>query len=158
MPWAKLTHERTMKVYKELLGDFIVKANSNVDLKIKEVMIRSEMQKRDFTKRQMNILSTIITLSFVFGKETAILKPSDYALTGVPVKKIQEELSKLLEMNVITWDKDFNEFGINDITVWTAPYHNHYVDKRTQELFFINLRHAGVEVEAIVKKIKEMGC
>lgn len=157
MSWAELTHERTVKVYKEMLGEFIVNANSNVDLKVKEVLVRTEIQKRDFTKRQMNILSSIIALSYMFGKEAAILKPSDFGLTGVPVKKIQEELSKLMEMNVIKWEKDFNEFLIIDPKDWTAPYHSHYDDKRSQELFFINLRHAGIDVEAIVKKKKEMG-
>lgn len=157
MTWAKLTHERTMKVYKEMLGDFVIKANSNLDLKVKEILIRTETQKRDFTKRQLNILSTIIALSFNFGKETAVLKPTDFSLTGVPAKKIAEELNKLISLKVIEWNKDFNEFKVTEPMTWEAPYHSHYDDKRSQELFFINLRHAGVDVTPIVEAKKKMG-
>lgn len=156
MPHAKNTYERTEKVYKFLLKDFILEANSNYEIKVKELLVRAEVQKRDFTKRQLNIISTIISFSFNYGKETALLKASDFALAGISAKKINEELTKLIEMEVINWDKDFNEFRIEEPRFWKAPYHNFYDDQRSQELFLLNLKHAGFDVEPVLIMLKQL--
>lgn len=156
MPHAKKTHERTEKVYRHLLKDFIIQANTNYEIKLKELLVRAEIQKRDFTKRQLNILSTIISFSFNYGKESALLKPSDFSLTGISVKKINDELTKLIEMKVIQWDRDFNEFRIEEPRFWQAPYHKFYDDKRSQELFLLNLKHAGYDTEQLLEKLKEL--
>jgi Bacteriophage replication protein O len=155
MPWAG-TYKRTVEVYKVLLKEMILSNEANIDLKIKEFLIRSEIQKRDFTKRHLNILSLIVTLSFNFGKESAILQITDFALTGLSVKKVKSEVDQLIEMGVITWNVDFNEFSISEPTSWKVPYHKHYDDKRSQELFFLNLKHAGVDVNPILEKIKKL--
>jgi hypothetical protein len=155
--WRETTYRRVVNVYKDLLKDSILSIETNLDLKIKEYMIRAEIQKRDFTKRQLNILSLIITFSFNYGKEAALLQISDFALTGLSVKKCRGELDQLIDMGVITWNTDFNEFSINDPLQWNnVPYHKHYDDKRSQELFFLNLRHAGVDINPILEKIKQL--
>lgn len=156
MPWAGKSYERTIKVYKELLKETIKEIDSDIDLKIKDLLIRADIQKRDFTKRQMNILYLILSLSFPYGKEKALLKPNDFSLTGVPLKIIKGELEKLIEMNIIEWDQDFNEFSVKEARFWKAPYHKHYDDKESQRLFILNLRHAGVDTTLILEKLKEM--
>jgi hypothetical protein len=58
---------------------------------------------------------------------------------------------------VIDWNrgKDSNEFSINDPREWKASYHKNYDDDRSKELFFLNIKHAGVsfDIEAIKKKV-----
>jgi hypothetical protein len=156
MPWREKTYERAEKVYKYLLKDMIMNIDTDYDRKINELLIRAEVLKRDFTKRQLKILTIILTFSFAYGKSTAMLQLSDFALTGIPPKKINEEIRKLIEMKVITWDDVFNEFSVNDPREWEVPYHNYYDDKRSIELFMLNLKHAGVDTEAILEKIKEL--
>jgi hypothetical protein len=57
VPFSKNAYDRTEKVYKKFLKEAIIKINGNYDLRIKELLIKSDIQKRDFTKRQLNILS-----------------------------------------------------------------------------------------------------
>jgi hypothetical protein len=155
--WAAKTYERTIEAYKELMQDSILSIKSDGDLKLKEYLIRAEIQKCDFTKRQLNILSLIVKFSFNFGKESALLQISDFEQSGISVKKIRSEIDQLIEMNVINWDTDFNEFSINDPLSWVeVPYHKYYSDTRSIELFFLNLKHAGVDVESFSEKLKEL--
>jgi hypothetical protein len=157
VPFSKNAYYRTEKVYKKFLKEAIIKINGNYDLRIKELLIKSDIQKRDFTKRQLNILSLILTFSYNYGKETAILKPTDFALTGLPSKKITEELKKLIDMNVISWDKDFNEFSIVEGRFWVdVPFHDHFDEKRSIELFLLNLRHAGIDVTEIIEELNKL--
>jgi hypothetical protein len=157
MPWAKLTRERIETVYKELFDKIVMKERS-LELSIKEVMIRTEILKRDFSKRQLTILSVILTFSYFYGKESAwIPKLKDFSIAGVSPTKIKDELTKLVDMNVITWyrGKDTNEFEINDPTEWKTPYHSGYDDRRSRELFFLNLKHAGIpfDIDELAKKV-----
>jgi hypothetical protein len=157
MPWAKLTRKRIATVYKELFNKIIMKER-NYELAVKEVMIRTEILKRDFSKRQLTILSVIMTFSYFYGKESAwIPKLKDFAIAGVSPTKITEELTKLVDMGVITWQrgKDTNEFAINDPTLWTTRYHSSYDDVRSRELFFVNLKHAGIafDIDALMEKV-----
>jgi hypothetical protein len=111
---------------------------------IKTIAIRSEMIKRDLTKRQYNILATIFILSYM--KDYAIIpKLMDFELSGVSKTLIKKELDKLVEMSVITWDKCNNHFSINDPMVWDAPYHYGYSNQRAEELFQLNLNQIGKE-------------
>jgi hypothetical protein len=153
VPWANLTAERT-KIYKKYLKKDIENIEDNFDLKMKDILIRAEIQKRDFTKRQLNILSLIITFSYPYGKEKALLKPTDFSLAGVPMKIIKSELEKMIELNIIEWDQDFNEFSVKEAKLWKAPYHQYYDDKRSQELFVLNLRHAGIPVAEMLEELK----
>jgi hypothetical protein len=154
--YREKTYERTVKVYKELLKDTILNIQTNYDLKIKEYLIKAEIQKRDFTKRQLNVLFLICTFSFNYGKETALLKITDFALSGISTNKVSGEITKLIETGVIKWDTDFNEFSINEPVNWNVPYHKHYDDKRSTELFLLNLKHAGVDIEPILEKLKKL--
>jgi hypothetical protein len=156
LSWAENTHDRIQTIYKELFDNYVV-TNRNHEFWLREVMVKAELLKRDFTKRQLSIISAIITFSYPYGKASALIpKLKDFALAGVLPTKIASELTKLVNLNVITWErgKDSNEFSINDPREWLASYHNHYNDIRSRELFFLNLKHAGIplDIEAMRRK------
>lgn len=156
MPWAKLTYERLQTVYPKIL-DKLFAMRSDRNLVAIEALIRAEILKRNFTKRQLTILSLIVTFSFQYGKESALIpKLKDFSIAGISATKVKDELTKLVEMKVITWErgKDTNEFSINDPRIWTAPYHSTYNDVRSRELFLLNLKHAGVtfDLDAIMEE------
>jgi hypothetical protein len=158
MPWAKQTHERIMTVYKEIIEKVAVK-DRNMELAVNELLVRAEILKRDFTKRQLVIMSYIITFSYFYGKESALIpKLKDFSLAGISPTKVKDELVKLEEMQVITWvrGKGYNEFSINDPREWKAEYHSSYDDARSKELFFLNLKHAGVSFDLDAIKEKAM--
>jgi hypothetical protein len=156
MPWAKMTYNRIQTIYAELFDKVFVKSR-NSELIAKDALIRAEILKRDFTKRQLTILTFIETFSFPYGKESAIIpKLKDFEVAGISATKVKDELTKLIDLNVITWErgKDTNEFWINDPREWKANYHSTYNDIRSRELFFLNLRHAGVtfDLDALMQK------
>src|SRR5205085_8025734 len=99
MPWAKLTYDRTVSVYKDLLEETLINHQKDIDLIIRELLVRGEILKHDFTKRQLTILMFIITFSFNYGKETAYIpKLQDFEVAGISKKHIKNELNKLMEM------------------------------------------------------------
>ena len=156
MLWAKLSHDRMQSVYLQIFDEIIVK-NHNPELATREVFIRAEILKRNFSKRQLTILAFIGTFSYMYGKESAIIpKLKDFEIAGISITKIADELKKLEGMNVITWyrGKDTNEFSINDPREWQADYHSIYNDIRSRELFLLNLKDAGTPYE-IVSQIEK---
>jgi hypothetical protein len=156
MPWAKMTHDRMNGVYHKLLEDIHSGKHKTMDFTIKEMLVRAEFLKRDFTKRHLKILSMIFTLSFQYGKEWALIpKMRDFELAGISKVKIRSEIDQLIEMNVIEWNQKENTFRITNPLGWTAPYHNGYSDERSRELFFLNLKHANINVDDILKSLGE---
>jgi hypothetical protein len=159
MPWAHFSHDRIIKYYTKLLEDISEKKYSDVDFIVNETLIRAEIIKRDFKKRQLNILSFIFIFSYGYGKEWALIpKMKDFELAGISKIIIRKELNQLLDMGVIEWKQDENLFRINDPRKWHGvPYHNGYNDDRARELFFMNLKHAGIEVNHILNSLKQEG-
>lgn len=154
MPWAKLTHER-MSIYKDVLGH-VIGGERNIDMAIKDMLIRAELLKRDFTKRQLTIVMFIFTFSFAYGKESAYIpKLRDFEIAGISFKKVRGELNKLLKMNVIEWNKEDSTFTILDPKLWDCPYNKGYDDDRSRELFMLNLQHSGIDVSPLIKKLRE---
>jgi hypothetical protein len=153
--WANQTYRRAVSVYSGIIDK--VYENRSREVVIKDLLVRSEILKRDFSKRQTNILWMIFTFSYAYGKEDAVIpKLQDFELCGVSKTNIKKELDKLTEMNVISWNEEENRFSINQTTDWEAPYQYGYSDVRSQELFFLNLKDAGVEgLEEIIKKARE---
>ncbi len=124
---------------------------------VKEMMVRGELIKRNFTKRQLNILWFIFTYSFPFGKDKAVItKLQDFELSGVHKTKVREELDKLIEMNVIEFEEKLHLYGIKDPYEWNAPYHAGHSDERNQDLFLLNLRDANVPIELIIEMMTKL--
>lgn len=154
MSWAHHTHERMKNTY-GCIAEEIKSQSKDINLIMNEFLIRTEALKRDFTKRQMNILGLIFTFSFGYSKEWALIpKMKDFELAGISSIKIRSEIDQLVEMGVIKWNQVENLFSINDPRKWTVKYHNGYCDNRSRELFILNLQHSGFDAEAIKAKIK----
>lgn len=158
MPWAKKTYELTTQIYKEFLPKMLERRNGDLDLVIKELLIRAEILKHDFTKRQLTILMFIITFSFNYGKPSAYVpKLSDFEIAGIHRSKIKKELTKLIDMNIIEWNQEDHEFSIIEARFWKdVPYNYDYNDDRSRQLFFLNLEHAGIDIQPILEKLKKM--
>lgn len=121
---------------------------NNQQLPLQELLIRTEVLKHDFTKRQMNIISMIFQLSYYLGKSKAIIpKMMDFELCGISKIKVRSELQKLVEMKVVLWDEEENSFSINDPREWIgAKYHSGYNDNRAKDLFILNMKDMGIDV------------
>jgi hypothetical protein len=147
MPWSNHAHERVTAFYSEALKGIEKKKLDNPHLFIQQMLIHGEMLKRDFTKRQMNIICAILTLSYLLGKETAIVpKMRDWEIVGISKVKIRQELTQLVKMDVLHWEEEGNVFRIKDIREWKAKYHNGYNDERANELFALNIKDSGIDI------------
>ena len=139
-----LNKEIYSMMHKSILNEYkarYISRNHDETFFKKSTFIREELLKRDFTKRQLNILWFIYRYSFFYGKEEAIITHlSDFELCGVHRTKIKEELLKLEEMNVIGIDLTIKSYWIKEPTKWKTPYHKDYDSKRARELFLLNLR------------------
>lgn len=157
MPWRNLTYDETVRVYNELMSEvYGKKGKINLELIIKELLIRAEMFKYDFTKRQMIIVMFIITFSFNIGKEVAYIpRLNDFYIAGISPTKIKQELIGLTKMNVIDWNQKENTFRIKDSREWLVPLNIGYNDPRAIDLYFKNLEHAGVDVVKLIEKLKK---
>lgn len=159
MPWAQYFRDHLeTKVLEDLLDALVKHASSDSNFMVRDFYIRSEMLKRDFTKRQRAILTFIFAISYNIGQKTAVIpKMRDWEICGIQQAKAPGELKKLVNMNVITWDKETNEFGIADPRGWKVPINQGYNQDRARELLILNMRHAGIDVDAIMKKSLEKG-
>lgn len=146
MPWSEVAYERVTSLYSEVLKEVEKKKIENPYLGIQQLLIRGEMLKRDFTKRQMNIICTILTLSYLIGKEKAIVpKMQDWEIAGISKVKIRHELTQLVKMGVVDWNEDEHAFSVKDIREWKVKYHSGYNDIRANELFALNLKDSLTE-------------
>jgi hypothetical protein len=112
----------------------------------REMLIRGEVLRRNFTKRQMNILSFLMAYSLYLGKERAIIpKMRDFEIAGVGKDKIRSELDRLVELNVLDWNQEEKSFAVKDPWEWEIKYHSGYNHERGTELFLLNLSDLGIE-------------
>lgn len=152
MPWARSTYERLVTLYPELLKT--LKEKQSDAMMYADLLIRAEILKRDFTKRQQKILGMIYTFSYAYGKEWALIpKMRDFEICGVSKIKIRKELDQLVEMDIIEWNEEAHLFRMKDPREWKAAYISSYNDNRSRELFILNLRHANVDVDSLVESI-----
>ena len=95
-----------------------------------------EIYKRDFSKRQINILMFIIRLSYGFGrKRTLSIKMNDFENYGVDSTKIKKELAHLVEANIIYWDTENNIFCLNkNYSIWCKNLVPEYNKERFSNL------------------------
>jgi hypothetical protein len=158
MPWAKFTYERTIEVYKSVLEETLLNHQKDIDLIVKELLFRAEVLKHNFTKRQLFILSMIVTFSYNYGKDYAYIpKLQDFELAGISKKHIRNEMDKLIDMNVISENREDGLYKIIEPRYWiNVPYNAGYNDNRSRELFLLNLDHAGIDISSIVRNLNDM--
>jgi Bacteriophage replication protein O len=152
--YAEGSYHRGANFYLEAMKR--VQSNRSDAIIIQEAFVRAEIMKRAFTKRQQAILLTIFSLSFPYGKTEALIPiQTDFSLSGIPRDKVRGELDKLIGLNVIQHRKEdgLNLYSIQDPRTWEAPYHHKYVNTRAIELFFLNMKHAGENMEDIQNQV-----
>lgn len=153
MPNSEEQEERYSRVL-EMLGEYFQDRDN--EIVAQELIVRSEFLKRDFTKRQLNILLLIHRFSLGFGKECAIIPQiQDFEICGVSKTKVRQELDKLLDLDVIEWNKDENLFKISKPSMWKADYHKSHVHTRFIELMTINALDADWS-KSIIDEIESM--
>ena len=154
MPWSKYMIDASHpKVYLDLIDALLKHTSKDGNYLMRDLYVRSELMKYDFTKRQHSILKFIFAASYDYGKDTAIIpNMRDWELCGVQSFKAKCELERLEEMKVISWNRETHEFGITDPRIREAPRNYYYNNTRARELFILNLKHAGIDVDSIIKK------
>jgi hypothetical protein len=156
MPWMDLTHNQKIDIYKEIFKE-IVDSPKDIDLIVQEMLIQSEMLRHDFTKRQMVIITFIMTLSFTFGKREAYIpKVIDFEVVGISSKYVHSELNKLVMLGVLKWDKEEKLFSVKNPTRWDVPISSGHNYDRARQLFYLNMEQAGIDVQPFLKKNKDI--
>jgi hypothetical protein len=142
MPWFTGTKNRVLSIITT------VYKNRDVHEIVDHLVINSEIIKRDFSKRQQKIILFIKMLSFPFGKTWAVIpNMQDFELCGINKTVVNEELKKLVELNVLSWDKVGNRFSIREPHGWLVSYHTGYNDARAGDVFTLNLNDALDEID-----------
>lgn len=149
MHWSEIGYDRLVTLYNDIILNIGKKKRDNLEIPRFEMLYRAEVLRRDFTKRQLKIISMIQSLSGYIGKERAIVpKMKDWEIAGISKIKARAELIKLVEMNVIDWNEEENSFAIKDPREWTGVnFHSGYNNERAREIFMLNLKDSGVYSE-----------
>lgn len=118
---------------------------ASAEFDIQEHLIRTDFLRRDFTKRQMKIMTFIFNYSYGLAKEWALIpKMKDFEVAGISSIKIRKEIDQLIELGVLEWKQEENLFRIIDPREWTVAYNSSFSFDRAQTLFDINLQHGGI--------------
>jgi phage replication O-like protein O len=103
--------------------------------------IWDEVIRRDFSKRQKDILHLILRLSYGCQKKVAhIPMLKDFAICGVTPNHISNEVAYLKECKVIEWDREDMIFAFNkNYDVWQVSPVRSWNKERFKELIHLNL-------------------
>ncbi|MEK8215549.1 replication protein [Paenibacillus sp. FSL L8-0463] len=101
-----------------------------------------ELIRRNFTKRQKDILLFIWRMSYGCNLKVAYIpKSKDFEICGVPATHIKNELKHLESAKVIIWDKKGKLFSINkDYDLWQITPVIGWETERFNELIHLNLK------------------
>ncbi|MDB4868273.1 MAG: hypothetical protein JWR03_2606 [Cohnella sp.] len=103
--------------------------------------IWNEVIRRDFSKRQKDIILFIWRLSYGCKKKTAYVPMlKDFELCGVGYSNITKELKYLVEMRVISWDREPCIFSVNkDYERWQVSPVRGWDEERFKVLLHQNI-------------------
>lgn len=103
--------------------------------------IWNEIIRRDFSKRQKDIILFIWRLSYGCQKKTALIpKLKDFELCGIGQQNIRKELDYLTGCKVIFWEKEENVFSVNkDYEQWQISPVRGWDEEKFKELISKNL-------------------
>ncbi|AHJ88643.1 DnaD-like helicase loader [Geobacillus phage GBK2] len=101
-----------------------------------------EILRRNFTKRQQNIVLFIWRLSYGCGKKECIIDKFNYfELAGLDKSDIKKELKYLKMCNVLQWDEQTMIFAINkDYDLWQINPNKNWDDDKFKKLIALNLK------------------
>jgi len=113
-----------------------------------------EILKRDFSKRQLNILLFIIRYSYGFGKKACVFEHlSDFQQCGIARQTIKQELETLVEAKVIIWDTKLNIFELNkNYDTWQISNHK-FFNTTKREMLIKYVLGCTQNINNIVHKI-----
>ncbi|MCL6605522.1 MAG: replication protein [Paenibacillus sp.] len=108
--------------------------------------IWNEIIRRDFSKRQKDIVFFIWRLSYGCKKKTALIPLlKDFELCGIGYQNIRKELDHLSGCRVISWDKNTNVFSVNkDYDQWQISPVKGWDEKKFKDLISKNLNEKKV--------------
>lgn len=115
-----------------------------------------EVIRRDFSKRQKDIILFIWRLSYGVNQKTAYIPKLVYfELCGIGKNHIRKELEYLEHCKVIIWDKEERTFEVNkDYEQWQVSPVKSWFDYKFDELVHLNIRKSSQKGN---KKVPEMG-
>lgn len=119
--------------------------------------IWDEVIRRDFSKRQKDILFFIWRLSYgCRGKTSAYIPKLVYfELVGIGKNHIKDQLLILESSGVIFWDREANIFSVNkDFDQWEIPQVRAWKEFRFDEILSLNLEESSQKGN---KKVPETG-
>lgn len=104
--------------------------------------IYNECIRRDFSKRQLNIILLILRLSYGCRKKYCeIPKLNYFEVAGINKVDIKKELKFLKSCKVINWDEEKNYFSLNkDFEKWQVSPVKNWDDERFKFLISYNLK------------------
>ncbi|QUL57533.1 replication protein [Paenibacillus tritici] len=101
-----------------------------------------ELIRRNFTKRQKDILLFIWRMSYGCNLKVAYIpKLKDFEICGVPATHIKNELKHLESAKVINWDREEKLFSINkDYDLWQITPVMGWETERFNALIHLNIK------------------
>lgn len=95
---------------------------------------------RNFTKRQIKILGFVFLFA-LHHKRLDCYIPTliSFEAAGVSRHKIKNEIEKLEELNVLSWDRERMTFRIlSDTTKWKVDYTTNYSKDKITQISILN--------------------
>lgn len=103
--------------------------------------LEEQIMVSDFSKRQRQILSFILRLSYGCGKDWATIpRQKDFAVVGISESHIGQELITLVNAKVISIEGDKYFFN-KDYDQWRISLAKGYTDEKLRSLIKLNLNH-----------------
>ncbi|MED0758752.1 replication protein [Aneurinibacillus thermoaerophilus] len=105
-----------------------------------------EILRRNFTKRQQNIIMFIWRMSYGCGQKDCVIDKFNYfELAGLDKSDIKKELKYLKMCNVIHWDEETMTFAINkNYDFWQINPNKNWDDDKFKKLIASNLQRKKV--------------
>ncbi|SES16755.1 phage replication protein O [Gracilibacillus ureilyticus] len=102
----------------------------------------NELLRRNFSKRQLNIISFIWRLSYGTGQSDCVIPTLKmFELAGLHKQDVRKELKFLTECAVLNWDEEMMVFAINkDYHKWQITPQTKWDGDQFDQLIHINIK------------------
>ncbi|MDP5277230.1 replication protein [Chengkuizengella axinellae] len=103
--------------------------------------IWDEIIRRNFSKRQKDILNLVWRLSYGCRRKKALIPlQKDFTICGVPQQHVKNELKYLESCKVLLWDQEKSEYEINkNYELWQVSPVTSWDSDRFHELIHLNI-------------------
>jgi hypothetical protein len=121
--------------------------------------LQDEILRRNFSKRQQNIILFILRLSYGTGqKDCLISKYNRFEIAGIDKSDVKNELKYLRTCKVLNWDEDSMIFSVNkNYDVWQVNPNKKWDEDKFKELIHENLNRRKVGKTPTNEPIQEVG-